>query len=397
MPALRILVHDFAGHPFQVQLSRALAARGHVVRHAWCASLTSTPQADLAPRPDDPGGLTLGPIDLGAPLRKANLVTRWRQERHYGRLAAREVLRFAPDVVLSANAPLDAQARLLAASRAAGARFVFWVQDLVGLGTARLLRTRVPPVGAVVGAHYVRLERRLLGASDALVLITEDFRSAVPVIARHPAVHVVPNWAPLEALPPKPRDNAWAHEQGLGPGLRFVYAGTLGMKHDPGRLAALARALPDAEVIVVSQGPGADWLRAHAPLPNLRVLPFQPFARLPEVLGAADVLVAVLEPDAGVFSVPSKVLTYLCAGRALLLAVPPENLAARTVRQAGAGLVAAPDDPRAFTEAARRLATDVDLRARAAANARRYAESTFDIEAIADRFEVLLCGTLGTA
>ena len=30
---MRILIHDFAGHPFQMQLSRQLAARGHFVTH----------------------------------------------------------------------------------------------------------------------------------------------------------------------------------------------------------------------------------------------------------------------------------------------------------------------------------------------------------------------------
>ena len=40
---MRILVHDYAGHPFQVQLSRALAQRGHDVLHAYCASLQTTP------------------------------------------------------------------------------------------------------------------------------------------------------------------------------------------------------------------------------------------------------------------------------------------------------------------------------------------------------------------
>ena len=55
---------------------------------------------------------------------------------------------------------------------------------------------------------------------------------------------------------------------------------------------------------------------------SLRCLGFQPFEVLPDVLGSADVLVAILEPDAGVFSVPSKVLSYFCAGRPVLLAVP---------------------------------------------------------------------------
>jgi len=31
--AMRIGIHDFSGHPFQVQLSRELASRGHEVVH----------------------------------------------------------------------------------------------------------------------------------------------------------------------------------------------------------------------------------------------------------------------------------------------------------------------------------------------------------------------------
>ena len=38
---LRVLIHDFAGHPFQIDLSRALARRGHTVQHVYCGSYTS--------------------------------------------------------------------------------------------------------------------------------------------------------------------------------------------------------------------------------------------------------------------------------------------------------------------------------------------------------------------
>ena len=67
-------------------------------------------------------------------------------------------------------------------------------------------------------------------------------------------------------------------------------------------------------LVVVSEGRGADWLAEQGRNePALRLLPYQPYDRLPEVLASADVLIAVLEPEAGAFSVPSKILTYLCA------------------------------------------------------------------------------------
>ena len=146
----------------------------------------------------------------------------------------------------------------------------------------------------------------------------------------------------------------------------FLYSGTLGFKHDPSLLLELARWARDADalVAVVSAGPGSDWLASEgAGEPALRLLPYQPYERLPEVLASADVLVALLEPDAGLFSVPSKVLTYLCAERPLLVSVSPDNLAARVVEQSGGGLVVPPRDPDALVAAADALRADAARRA----------------------------------
>jgi glycosyltransferase involved in cell wall biosynthesis len=134
---------------------------------------------------------------------------------------------------------------------------------------------------------------------------------------------------------------------------------------------------------------GADRLRqrlAEQPLANLRLLPFQPWEDLPDVLGAADVLVVLLEAEAGTFSVPSKILTSLCAGRPILAAMPEANLGARTIVRAEAGLVVAPGEPHRFLAAARQLRHSTELRDRMGASARAHAESAFDIEAITDRF-----------
>lgn len=394
---MRILVHDYAGHPFQVQLSRALARRGHTVHHAYCASLQTTPRGALAPQPDDPASFSVEGLALARPLEKYAYVQRWRQENEYGRLAAEAVARFRPDVVLSGNTPLDAQRRLWRACARHGARRVFWAQDLIGIATDKLLRSKLPVVGALAGRYYRDLERRLLRRSDGVVVITGDFR---PIMTDYgvPAadVHVIENWAPLDEVPARQRANAWAERHGLADRTVLLYSGTLGMKHNPDlllRLALRARSRPDVRVVVVSQGLGADWLaerKAAQGVDNLVLLPFQPFEELPDVLGAADVLLALLEPDAGVFSVPSKVLTYLCAARPVLLAVPPENLAAQIVQREGAGRVVAPDDTAGFVAAAEALLDDPDARTAAGRRARAYAEQAFDIDAITDRFEAVL-------
>jgi colanic acid biosynthesis glycosyl transferase WcaI len=390
---MRILVHDYAGHPFQVQLSRSLAGRGHQVLHAYAAGL-QTPRGALSPKYDDPSTFAISAVDIGEPITKTALLRRRRQEIRYGRLAAALVVRFDPDVVVSANTPLDAQKRLQQASRVLGARFVFWLQDVFGEGIRRVLRRKLPGVGWPIAWHYRALEQRLLERSDAVVMITEDFSGAIdPDRIDRSRLHVVPNWAPLDELPLKPRRNGWAREQGLEDKLTFLYAGTLGLKHNPALLERAAEQLGNhgnAEVVVISEGAGAEWLqrrKAERRLENLRVLGFQPFERLPEVLATADVLMAILEPDAGYFSVPSKVLTYLCAGRPLLVAVPPANLAARVVEKSGGGRVVDPCDEEAWVREALLLASDSKLRRALGENARAYAEATFDIASITDAFE----------
>ncbi|CAN5606955.1 hypothetical protein BH23BAC4_BH23BAC4_17890 [soil metagenome] len=381
---MHILIHDFAGHAFPIQLTRSLAGRGFKVTHVYCASLTSTPQGSLAPSTSDPAGLSIMPITLDRPIRKDRFLDRFRLERAYGQRLREVILRERPDIFVSGNSPLDAQKAGQRAAERVGARTVFWVQDLIGIATERLLGQKIPLLGKYIGAHYRRLESTLLAEADQILLITEDFKSALPPLRSEPAV--LPNWAPIEDLPVLSRTNSWSIEKNLSERPRLLYSGTLGMKHNPDILYQLAKATPEADVIVISVGVGAEWLRSRPLLENLRILPFQPFDRLPEVLASADVLLTILEPDAGVYSVPSKVLSYLCAGRAQLLGVPPENGAARMVTEAGCGVCVDPEDARAFVQGAARLLQAPQEREHMGQAARQYAESHFDIDRITDSF-----------
>ncbi len=165
------------------------------------------------------------------------------------------------------------------------------------------------------------------------------------------------------------------------------------MKHRPELLLALAQYLEgrgDAKLVVIAEELGAEWLRDNAQGIGedvLTLLPFQPYERLSEVLGASDVLIALLDSEASPFSVPSKVPSYLCASRALIVAAPRENHAAAVVEQAGAGMVISPDRPDQLVNAAKVLIENSELRTRYARNARVYAIRSFDIVNIGDRFE----------
>ncbi len=394
---MRILVHDYVGHPFQVQLSRELAHRGHTVLHLYCSSFV-TPHGDLARHANDPRSFDCRGVALSQTIPKTNFVKRLRLEAKYRRNLIVECAAFIPEIILSANAPSIVQHGLAGWCRRHSVRVVSWIQDMYGLAAYRLLSRKLPGIGHIVGRYFIALDKSSARRSDAIVVITPDFREVLTDWGVDPErIHVIHNWAPLESMPLRPRGNEWAQEQKLGNGVRFLYAGTLAMKHNPALLLELARMLDrdqSGELVVVSEGAGVDWLAEQARaarINSLRSLGFQSFGALPDVLGSADVLVAILEPDAGVFSVPSKVLSYFCAGRAVLLAVPKENLAAKITLESGAGLVVEPDDVAAFRTAAERLVVETDLRDQLAKAARQYAEANFDIARIGDQFELILC------
>jgi colanic acid biosynthesis glycosyl transferase WcaI len=390
--ALRVLVHDFAGHPFQIDLSRALARRGHIVRHVYCGSYTSG-KGRFEPGADR--NLSVVVIPAGDSFARYSPVRRVSQEAAYGRRFTRVAANFAPDVILACNVPLVAKSVAASWCRREGVPWVFWLQDLHSVAMTAEAEKRAGWLGRQVGTSFEALERRLLRQADGVVSITEDFS---PMLASWgvdgAGCTVIENWAPLDDLPSRPRDNEWRLRQGLGDRFVYLYTGTLGLKHRPELLYRLAdQRSGDADVVVISQGMGEARLREllrDRPMPNLHLLPFQPIDDYPDILGAADVLVALLEPTAGTFSVPSKVLSYLCAGRPILAAIPPENLAARTIEKAGAGIVVPSTDEESFLVAAKQLRVDDDLRTAAGRQARGYAESTFDTAVIADRFQAVI-------
>lgn len=394
MSGWRIHLHENSGLGFPTQLSRELARRGHSVLHSYMAGFDA-PKGAMEVGPADPTGLRIEGIGLGRPFAKYSYLRRFMQERQYGEVLAQRVAQERPDVFFGCNTPPAVLVPVQRVCRRLGIRFVFWSQDLYGEAIEQILGKRFLGAGRWIADYFRRMEQRLLRQSDHSIVITDDF---LPLLAAaglpRERVSVIHNWAALEDLPVRTRGNAWAEGQGLSDRFVFLYSGTLGLKHDPERLLALARRFQGrAETVVITEGIGAEHLARESEagqLPNLRILPYQPFNRMADVLASADVLLAMLEPSAGVFSVPSKVLTYLCAQRPVLLSAPLENLAAQTLLGVEAGLAVDAGNHAEYLEAAERLFADAGLRLLLGANGRAYAERNFPIRSIADRIEALL-------
>ncbi len=392
---MRICLHDFSGHPFQAELARRLADRGHEVVHTSSAEYVSG-KGDLA-ADDESGRLTFVRLAVDRPYEKNSPRARLTWERAYAAAAIEQLRTSRFDVFISCNIPLLASHRIARWSRRHGLPWVFWHQDVYSAAMSDELRTRAPRPAAAVGARLLdRMEAYLARRASHVVAIGDAFTEVYDGWGVDPQrVSVIPNWAPLDDIRPRPRENPSSRllfddDQHL----RLLYAGTIGRKHNPALLVELMQRLraagTPARLTVVSEGDAAADL-AHRD-PDLRVVGFQPAEALADVLGSADVLVALLEPDATRFSIPSKVLSYMAAGRPILGLMPSDNPAATDIVASG-GHVGTPDVAGVEGSIAWLHALDTSSITDIGARARTVAEEKFDAERVTDRFDQILRST----
>lgn len=391
--ALHIVVHDYSGHPGQVQLSRALTRRGHQVVHQHCPSYV-TGKGAVERQPDDPEGLRFEPCPMKSTFNRYSVGHRLVQELQYGASVGRLIAQESPDVAIISNVPLLAHAMLSRQLRRKHIPMIFWHQDIYSSAIGAAAIQKLPRIGHVIGWLAGRVERSIARASAAIVAISPTFLETLDQWGVAQKTTVIPNWAPLNELPVHDRHNAWSDRMGLSEVPVVMYTGTLGLKHDPSILALIAshleRTRPDAKVVVVSEGKGREWLerwkREHG-ADNLVLMDYQSYEELPMMLACADVLMAILEPDASKYSVPSKVLTYLCSGRAIFGVLPRDNSVAEILWGNHAGLVADPADRERVAGLVARLLNNEFQRKQLGTAGRLYAERAFCPDNAAERFE----------
>ena len=394
---MRVLVHDYSGHPFQVELSGELARRGHDVTHSWCDAHVSG-KGNLGGYPD----VHFEAIGKGEVVEKLSFRRRLVQELRYGVQLARQIRRTRPDVVLFGNVPVPMMAIVTLYLVASRTPWVSWQQDVQGVAMRSFAGTKLSKGFLVFAAVAGWVERWCNRRADAIVVISDAFVDVHRKWGTAGKTTVIPNWAPLGELVPTPRDNAWAREHDLVGTPNIVYSGTLGLKHNPRLLVQLTRAIRDrgtpAHLTVVTEGQAVDELADEARTLDVPVtlLPFQPYERLSEVLGSGDILVVVLDKAAGAFSVPSKTLSYLCAARPVVGLMPDENLAARLIDAAG-GWVGSPDLG-SVPDAADWIVdvlSDEEEWAKLGQRSRELAEREFELSLCGAKFEEILLRVAG--
>ena len=390
---MRIAVHDYAGFPFPLELSSELSKRGHTVLHLF-SEASGGPKASFKKRNNQK--LQIVNIDSDS-IEKDNFLKRWIQERRYGTLAAKELDRWQPDVIISGNTPLEAQKKIICWAGNHAVPSVFWLHDLLSVAARSIISDISRALGCLVYNYLKKIEIDSLLHADHIVSITDDFIPFLNQWNIDPAkVSVIPNWGPIEQIPVLPRNNKFSDHHRLNEKFVILYCGSLGKKQGIQLIADTAAGLiDDNEILFVV----ATDVRGHRllndqlagkALSNLVRLPLQPSHLYPLLLASSDITLVTIEASAGTYCVPSKLWSAYCAQKASIVAVDKRNLCARITEDIRAGVVVPPGSVDGLIGAIRMLKEDELLRANMGINARRYAERNFPISKIADVFEEII-------
>ncbi|HEX6202371.1 MAG TPA: glycosyltransferase [Thermoanaerobaculia bacterium] len=219
-------------------------------------------------------------------------------------------------------------------------------------------------------------------ATRAVVTITDAQRRLVePLAAPGARLVVAPDGVDAAWLDERPTREEARRELGLeGEARRVaVYTGHLYRGRGIGLILELARRAPDHLFLIVG-GREEDVERRRreaAGLPNVRVVGFQPPARVPLYLRAADVLLMPYADavettggsDTAAFASPLKLFEYLAAGRPVLASQLP--VLGEVLRDGDNALLLPYADAAAWLAALAGLAARPELADSLAASARR--------------------------
>ena len=301
----------------------------------------------------------------------------------------------APDLVIGVTPSLGGAVAAARFAERHDVPLLLVVQDLMASAAGQ---SGIAGGGRVAGLT-AKAEGWALGRATRVAVVSESFRAPLRLYGVPPErIDVLPNWLHIDPvdvdLPTARRRLGWPERSFLA-----VHTGNMGLKQDLGNVVEAARALRQnagVEVVLVGDGSQRAALgRLAGDVPNLRFVDPVGDADYPLVLAAADVLLVNERPGVRDMSLPSKLTSYLGAGRPIVAAVEPQGATARELhRTRGAALTVPPGKPWALAAAVASLVGEEQRSAAMGAAGRVYAEGSLGRAAAMARLDAVIARTL---
>ena len=221
------------------------------------------------------------------------------------------------------------------------------------------------------------------------------------VVAKCPEIKdkisVIHNWADPNQIAPIAKNQNWfAKAFNLVDTFTVLYSGNMGRCHDMETILEAAKLLKDEPIQFVFIGNGAkrQGFRTQASqlgLKNCQFLPYQDKENLPYSLTACDLSLVSVSPGMEGLVAPSKLYPALAAGRPLAIVCEPHSYLRSMLKESGCGEAFNNGDPEGLAAFIRRLASDSQLTKQMGRAGRRYLQSNFTPDLIAQQYSQVLC------
>ena len=206
----------------------------------------------------------------------------------------------------------------------------------------------------------------------------------------------IPNWVDINFIKPLAKENnSFRLKNNLQEKFVVMYSGNIALTQGLETVidaSSRLKHLPNIAIVIVGEAKALKRLEKYCQkhnVDNVTLLPFEPRAKLPEMLAAADVGLVIQKKNVLDFNMPSKIQVLLASGRAIVGSVPSTGTAASALRKSGAGIIVPPEEPQALADAIVKLYRDRSLADRLGRKGRIYAEQNYAFELALDKYEQL--------
>jgi glycosyltransferase involved in cell wall biosynthesis len=249
------------------------------------------------------------------------------------------------------------------------------------------------------------INRHVWRRAQKIIVLSSTMKDRV--VAKCPEIKdkisVIHNWAdPNQIVPIAKHQNWFAKAFNLVDTFTVLYSGNMGRCHDMETILAAAKLLKDQPIQFVFIGNGAkrEGFRAQASqlgLHNCQFLPYQDKQNLPYSLTACDLSLVSVSPGMEGLVAPSKLYAALAAGRPLAIICEPHSYLRAMLQESGCGEAFSNGDAEGLAAFIRRLAADSQLTKQMGQAGRRYLQSNFTPDLIAQQYSQVLCEAAGEA
>jgi colanic acid biosynthesis glycosyl transferase WcaI len=294
-----------------------------------------------------------------------------------------------PDVIFVMSPPLTIGLTAYLLGKLRDAPYCYNVQDIWPEAAVRLGMLK----GKRTIRFWERVEQFIYRHSRRIFAISEEFREnleAKGVAADK--VEVIPNFVDTDFIRPLPRLNRFSAKHGLNDKFVVLYAGNVGLSQGLEAVldaAAFLRNEPEVLFQIVGAGSSKAELVAEAErrqLANVRFLPLQAEADVPELYAACDVALIPLRRGLAQNSVPCKTYSIMSSARPYIASVDEGSNVWKLTEHVGCGVCVPPENAQALVEAVLELRADRKRRQWMGLNGREFVEWHFARDVVTQRY-----------